>query len=158
MWPAIPFFASAVLLAAFFVLRGLEEKRNSKFFPEKREKADRIVSVVYARLVEGNIPKEYRKLLTAFIRRALHETAVILMKTLRALEAPLQRFSHRMRMAAHKESEREVSPFLKTITPERSEGKGTSDSLSSHVMGARVPLTPEKKNGEGNGKVTNDSV
>ena len=119
MWALIPLLTSMALLAAFFWFRTWEEARGKRLFAAVREKADANVAAFYRQLVTGNIPKEYRAFLAAFLHNVTHAIVVLTVGALRAIERPLTRLSYKMRQQVPTGTKKEPSAFLKTITPEK---------------------------------------
>lgn len=121
MFAAYTFIVAFVLLGVFIVFRVWEEKRGVRVWASLRKDADEQVVEVYRSAITGSIPQHYRIRLFAFLRNAIHELVLLLVATLRAVERPLTRISYRMRMSASNTNKKEVSPFLKTIVPEKSD-------------------------------------
>jgi hypothetical protein len=126
----VSFFTSLVFLGAFLGFRVWEEKKGVRLLEEKRYLLDSQVSVLYRAMVMGSIPVEWRMYAIHFFHWISHRLVVTAVETLRAIERPLTRLSYRLRTRVPKSNGKEVSSFLKTITPERSEGKGTGNSNS----------------------------
>lgn len=133
MSAAITFFISLVLLLAFFVFRSWEEKRGVRVFASVRRGLDETVRDIYQGAVTGSIPAHYRVALITSLRHRAHETVLLLVDVLRAIERPLTRLSYRMRMANPNAPKREVSSFLQTISLRKKEGlkkdEGTGDRV-----------------------------
>ena len=128
MFAVYTFIVAFVLLGVFIFFRMWEQKRGIRMWAGAREKADEQVVEVYRSAITGSIPQHYRIRFLAFLRNTVHELVLLLVATLRAVERPLTRISYRMRMSASNTNKKEVSPFLKTIAPEKSDtdsGNGT---------------------------------
>jgi hypothetical protein len=100
MWAAVLFFASLVLLAGFGGLKA----------------------------VTGSLPTAWRHVLAVFLHDTTHRTVVFLVEALRAVERPLTRISFRMRIQKSSVGGKGISPFLKSIVPEKKipPGDGTT--------------------------------
>jgi len=129
----ILFLVAFTLLAMFIAFRVFEEKRQVRLWGKARRALDEKVTEAYEAAVTGSIPRHYRIRFLAFLQQAFHELVLFLVAMLRAIERPLTRLSYRMRMAASNTKKKEVSPFLKTIAPEKPEAPsadGTTDEKS----------------------------
>jgi hypothetical protein len=124
MSAAVTFFISLGLLLAFFAFRIWEEKRGVRHFSRMRLSADETVRDMYQGAITGSIPRRYRVAFIAFLRRIAHESVIFLVESLRSVERPLTRLAYRMRMAAPNAKKKPVSPFLKTIAPEKTDETG----------------------------------
>lgn len=128
MFAVYTFVVALILLGAFVIFRMWEEKRGIRMWSRAREGVDMQVVEVYRSAVTGSIPQKYRIQFFAFLQHTVHEFVLLLVATLRAVERPLTRISYRMRMSASNTKKKEVSPFLKTIAPEKTDtdsGNGT---------------------------------
>ena len=124
----IPFIIGLLGTISFVFFRLWEVRRTRRFFENYRALLDRMTERLYGILVFGEIPRHYRTRLALVVRSLSHRAVHSAVLALRALERPLARVSHRMRMSAA-ESEREPSDFLKTITPQKKDGKNEVDSV-----------------------------
>lgn len=122
------FILGTVGTIAFIGTRLIEERRGARFFDAARLKLDKGAAKMYRVMVFGEIPRGYRKTLFSFINTFLHKAVRALVLGLRALERPLVRLSHRMRVSA-REPKGEPSAFLKTIRPSEGDGKKPEDSV-----------------------------
>ena len=119
MLAAVTFFIALALLGAFIFFRVWEERRGIRLWSGIRISADETVSTLYRGAVTGSIPTHYRERLIAFLHSVTHQGVVFLVQALRAAERPLAQLSYRMRMHAPKGNDKDVSPFLKTISENR---------------------------------------
>ncbi len=128
MWAGILFFIAFVLLVVFLIFRSWEMRRGVRILAGPRSDMDVVAERVYGVLVTGSIPEQYRFALIAFGRRTVHLGVVLLVHVLRGVERPLLRLSHRMRTSTPSANGKEVSPFLKTITPDKSSSSENTDT------------------------------
>ncbi len=122
MLAAAAFFSSFVLLGAFFGFRWWEEKRGVRLFQDSRAVVDTRVAHVYEAIVRGEIPSSWRQSFAAWLHVLTHRVVVLLVEALRTIERPLTRLSYRMRMQKPSSNGKEVSPYLKSIVPEKKAG------------------------------------
>jgi len=119
MWAIIPFFSALALLGAFFGFRAWEMKRGTRLFDTFRAKIDVYASRAYATMVTGQIPPAWRITIVVVLHNVVHRAVVFSVETLRNIERPLTRLSHRLRTRAPSANGHEVSPFLKNIVPNK---------------------------------------
>ena len=120
----IPFVLGLAGLVGFWFVREREEQRGTRLAESHRATLDRVVAEAYHTLVAGDALHTHRLRFFALVHNVSHRVVIALVAALRAVERPLARVSHRMRMEPPK-SPREPSEFLKTITPD----KKTTDTL-----------------------------
>lgn len=125
----IPFVAGLVGLIGFGIVRMWEERRGTRIFARSRAALDRVTASAYRLLVTGDISHEYRVHLIKSIRTFVHQGVVLLVTFLRAIERPLSRLSHRMRVHEPVPTHREPSEYLKTITPAKPDTDTTSGAV-----------------------------
>ncbi len=103
-----------------------ETSRSIRLFKETRAVWDVRVLSVYRAVVSGGIPTEWRMGARALLHAATHSLVVFLVESLHAIERPLIKLSHRLRTHTPSGNGKAVSPFLKTLTPEKKNGNGTT--------------------------------
>ncbi|OGG43999.1 hypothetical protein A2841_03770 [Candidatus Kaiserbacteria bacterium RIFCSPHIGHO2_01_FULL_48_10] len=119
MWTVLLFLTSLVLIGVFVALHVWESKRQKRLFEHTRSVWDVRLMRLYHAAVSGNIPTEWRKTARVLLHTVTHSLVVFLVETLRAIERPLAQLSHRLRTHAPSGNGKEVSPFLKTLSPEK---------------------------------------
>ncbi|MEK7063248.1 MAG: hypothetical protein AAB955_00985 [Patescibacteria group bacterium] len=109
---------AAVLLGAFVTFRIVEHKRGVRLFEVSRAALDVHALILWNDLVTGGVPLKWRHSAKVIAHQATHGGLQSLVILLRAAERPLARLSYKLRVSAPKAGGREVSQYLKTITPE----------------------------------------
>ena len=149
MWAVILFVVSLVLLGAFAVLHSWEAKRGGRFFEKTRMVSDVHILNFYRALVSGNIPTEWRTAVLAFLHQVTHAVVVFLVEVLRAAERPLAQLSHHLHTHAPSGNGKEVSLFLKTLspvpTPKTDRDSDLSDTSESVGKKSGNGTTPESE-------------
>ncbi|PIR84958.1 hypothetical protein COU15_03330 [Candidatus Kaiserbacteria bacterium CG10_big_fil_rev_8_21_14_0_10_45_20] len=124
----IPFITGLIGITAFVLFRLWEAQRTERFFEQARKSLDSVAERLYRVMVFGEIPRHYRTKTATVLRFFSHHAIHTAVLALRSIERPLTRMSHRMRMSSS-ESKQEPSDFLKTITPDKKDGKSGVDSV-----------------------------
>ena len=133
MLAAIPFFSALVLLAGFIALHVWELKRGKRMFDAYRTKLDGQISRLYQTLITGDVPASWRIATLRFLHNLAHRVVVVSVEVLRAVERPLSRLSHRMRVRPPVASGGEVSQYLKNIVPEKQGSQNDDTTPASGV-------------------------
>ncbi len=126
MGAAVVFFAASALLGILIGVRAVEERRGIRVFQDVRSRYDRRIAEAYTRIVANDFPIEIRQNVSHALHWLSHRIVVLAVEMVRAIERPLTRLSYRLRTRAPKPSGKDVSPFLRTITPEKRTGDGST--------------------------------
>ncbi len=110
--------ASLSLLAAFSAFCVAEERVGRRLFAPTRERLDVYATELWQALVMGGVPMRWRQEVLRAAHTAVHTGVHVAVAALRAAERPLARLSYKMRVSAPKGNGKQVSEFLRTITPE----------------------------------------
>lgn len=129
MLAAVSFFSSLSLLMAFLGFRVWEGRRGARMLDALRSRLDERVSEAYRAAVMGGIPTSWRHSVIAFAHSLTHRTVLFLVDLVHRVEKPLAKLSVRMRIQKLSPNGKEVSSFLKSITPEKDGSQKTTDTL-----------------------------
>jgi len=121
MWAPVLFFSSLVLFTAFAALKVWEERKGARILEPMRASLDAQLPRIYQAAVMGSLPTSWRHAVAVFAHDATHRAVVFLVEVLRAVERPLTRISFRMRIQKPSANGKGISPFLKSIMPEKKE-------------------------------------
>lgn len=118
----ILFGAGLLGLVGFWYLRVWEERRGARLMASPRAAWDARFAKAHEAMVRGDFARTARAALLAALHSLSHRALASLVALLRAIERPLARISHRMRVPPPTSPPREPSEFLKTITPDKQNG------------------------------------
>ena len=131
LFGVVPFVLGLSGIVLYALWRSIEIRRQSRAFEATRARLDVFATRLYRLFVFGELPATYRARLAKFAQSVAHSTVMFLVSMLRAVERPLSRLSHRMRVIRAKENKPpDSSSFLKTLSSsKRKDGEKPTDSV-----------------------------
>ena len=127
------FLIGIIGLGAYSIVRIVEARRGKRFFEAFRVRLDTMATRLYRLSVFGEVPATYRTWVSDRVRSLFHKIVVLLVGALRAIERPLSRMNHRLRVTqTTRDSTRTPSSFLKTmVEAQKKDGESKENSVES---------------------------